>query len=188
MEEGLVIGRSWWSFLLRGIIAIAFGIILLAYTGATVKNLTIIVGLFAMIDGIVNVVLSIVLATRKERWGWTLAWGLFGLLLGAIIISHPGVAVEVVAILAGIWAVVVGIAVLALAFDMPPMSGRGAVGVLGVLSIIIGIVILVYPFGSVYALSVLVAIYALIAGVFDLFLSFYVKRMQHKLSKELKTA
>lgn len=187
MEEG-IINRSWWSFLLRGIVAIAFGIILLAWTGATVGTIIVLVGLLALIDGVVNVILAVVRATRKEKWGWTLAAGLIGFLLGAVIIAHPEFTFEVVAVLVGIYAVAMGIAMLAFAFDLPAMSGRGWVGVLGALSIIIGIIILVYPFGSAYTVSVLVAIYALAVGIFDIFLTFFALGRQRKVKKEVGAA
>src|SRR5450756_569535 len=122
------------------------------------ETFIIIFGLFVLIDGLVNVVRSIVLANRKDRWGWTLVGGILGFLIGAIILSHQAFALDFVVILVGIWAVIMGIAELAIAFDMPPMSGRGLVGLSGVLSLIIGIIILVYPFGSVYALMVVLAI------------------------------
>ena len=181
MEE--VITRSWWSFLIRGIIAVALGIILLAWCGATVKTFIVIFGLFVLVDGLVNVIRSIVLATRKQRWGWTLVGGLIGFLIGAIILAHQEFALAFVVILVGIWAVIMGIAELAIAFDMPPMSGRGLVGLSGVLSLILGVIILVYPFGSVYALMVVLAIYAFLAGLYLIFLAFYALGAQRRLKK-----
>ena len=192
MDEEVVmvelLTRSWWSFLVRGIIAIALGIILVAWPGATVKTFIIIFGLFVLIDGLVNVVRSLVLASRKERWGWTLTGGLLGFLIGAIILAHQEFALSFVVILVGIWAIIAGISELAIAFDMPPMSGRGMVGFLGVLSLIIGIVILVYPFGTVYTLMVVLAIYAFVAGAYLIFLAFYSMGAKHRLKKEAKAA
>ena len=192
MDEEVVmvelLTRSWWSFLVRGIIAIALGIILIAWPAPTVKVFIIIFGLFVLIDGLVNVIRSIVLASRKERWGWTLVGGLLGFLIGAIILAHQEFALSFVVILVGIWAIIMGVSELAIAFDMPPESGRGLVGLLGVLSLIIGIIILVYPFGSVYALMVVLAIYAFFAGLYLIFLAFYALGAQRKLKKEAKAA
>jgi len=184
VEVDLVM-KSWWSFLLKGIIAIIFGIILLFLPGATVKTLVIIVGLFALIDGLVNVIRSFVLMARKQPWGWALAGGLIGFLLGAIILRHQEFALDFVIILVGIWIVLMGIVELAMAFDMPPKTGRGILAVFGIILLALGIIVLVYPFGSAYALMVVIAIYALVAGVFDIGFSFYAMSEERKIKKEL---
>jgi uncharacterized membrane protein HdeD (DUF308 family) len=185
MDEVDVVMKNWWAYLLKGIIAIIFGIILVALPGATVKTLVIIVGLFALIDGLVNVIRAVVMMVRKEPWGWTLAAGLIGFLLGAIILRHQEFALEFVVILAGIWIILSGIVELAVAFDMPPKTGRSVLAVFGIILLAVGIIVLVYPFGSAYALMVLVAIYAFIAGIFDIFFSFYAMSEEKKIKKEL---
>jgi uncharacterized membrane protein HdeD (DUF308 family) len=183
--EATVILRNWWSFALRGVIAIIFGIILLAWPAATLKVLITIIGILMLIDGFANMIRSAVLAGRKERWGWTLVEGLVGVLIGAIILAHMEFTVAFVAILAGIWVLILGIAQIALAFDLPPNTGRGILGVVGIISIAFGIVIVVYPFGSVYALTVLIGIYALVKGALDIVVSIYAWRLQREEKEEI---
>lgn len=173
MKTEVIIFKHWWSYLLRGIIAIAFGIVMIVYPSATLKTFIWIFGAFALAAGIVDVIMAIVLAYRKERWGWPLVGGLLSILLGGIVLNHPNVALEVVVLLVAIWALVTGIAVMASAFDMPPNSGRGFLGAYGALSIIAGIIILAYPVGSTYAVMVLIGIYALMGGSFLIVLSLY---------------
>ena len=180
METGFI-AKSWWSFLLRGLIAIALGIILLVWPAATVGVIILLFGIFALLDGIIETILSIVGAVRKLKgWGWTLGKGLVGILIGAIILARPDVALGVVVILIAIWAIAIGFAEIAAAFDMPPESGRGFVGVLGALSLILGIVILVVPRESVYLFVLIVGIYALVAGFFNVILSFFALNWEKK--------
>jgi uncharacterized membrane protein HdeD (DUF308 family) len=183
MEETDLVMESWWSYLLKGIIAVFFGILLFSWPGATIKTLVIIVGLFAIIDGLVSVIRSFVMMARKERWGWTLAGGLIGFLLGAIILRHQEFALAIVVILVGLWIMLMGIVELAVAFDMPPKSGRGILAIFGVILLALGVIVLVYPFGSTYALMVVIGIYALIAGIFDIGFSFYAMAEQRKMTK-----
>ena len=89
-------------------------------------------------------------------------------------------------VLVGLWAIIMGIIMLAGSLDMPPHTGRGWVGLLGILSVILGIVILVYPYGSVYAAAVLIGIYALVVGVFDIVLAFYAMGKKHEIEKAYK--
>jgi len=186
MEEGVIVLRRWWSYLLRGIIALVVGVILIAWTGASARVLADIVGIFLMLDGIVNVILSIMRAVDKEKWAWTLVWGLIAILIGAVIISRPAVLYTLIVVLVGLWAIIMGIVMFAGSLEMPPHSGRGWVGLVGALSVVLGIIILVYPYGSVYAAAVLIGIYALVVGVFDIFLAFYAMVKRHEIDKAYK--
>ncbi len=180
MEKNLT-ARPWWAFLIRALVAIAFGIILLAWPAATVYVLLVVFGIFALVDGVIGVIASIVLATRKESWGLVLVSGLLGLLIGGIVLSRPDIALVVVILLIVIWAIVSGIFELIAAFDMPPASGRGLLGAVGVLSIIIGILLISIPLETAWAVIIIIGIYALVAGVGNIVLAFYTKSAQKKL-------
>lgn len=183
MDEDLLIVGHWWSFLARGLIAIILGIILIAMPGITGTTVIVLVGLLVLLEGLVNVVLAITRGIKGYSWGWTLAWGLISILIGGLILSRPSTALTVVIILAGLWAIVVGIIMLAFSFDLPPDTGRGFVGILGFLSIVMGIIILAYPAGSAYAVAVLVGIYALIRGVYEIILAVMARALQRRIEK-----
>jgi uncharacterized membrane protein HdeD (DUF308 family) len=176
--EGNLLARRWWSYLLRGLLAIAFGIILLAWPGATVLVLLVVFGIFAVIDGIVDVILAIALASDKQQWGWTLVKGVVGLLIGIVILTRPDVALTVVVVLIAIWAILSGFIELAAAFDMPPDSGRGFVGLFGAISVIVGVLLLAVPFTTVFVFIVIVGIYAIVAGIIGFILSFVMRKWQ----------
>jgi uncharacterized membrane protein HdeD (DUF308 family) len=192
MEEVDIVVGSWWSFLIRGIIALAFGVVMISYPSATAKTFFWIFGVFVLLYGLIDVIRGVVRLFKKEKWFGTFAWGAVGFVIGGIILGHLDKATAdflwVMAILVGIWVIVLGIVELAGAFDLPPGTGRGWIGVLGAISMIFGIIILVYPFGSVYALMVIIGIYAIIAGIFDIVMSIYVPHVTRKLNKDLKAA
>ncbi|RJP34777.1 MAG: hypothetical protein C4536_02245 [Actinobacteria bacterium] len=175
-----ILYRSWWSYVLRGILALIFGILFLAYPGATLRTFIILLGIFLIVDGVVNLIRSIIFVFRKEPWGWTLVWGLVGLLIGLIFVNHTDFTLAFVAILAGIWVIIMGIAEIAIAIDMPPESGRGILAVFGVISLGFGIAILAWTAGTVYALMVILGIYLLVVAVMDFIIGIYVGRIQHK--------
>jgi len=183
-----ILYRSWWSYVMRGVLALIFGILFLAYPGATLKTFIILIGVLLIIDGVINLIRSIVFVFRKEPWGWTLVWGLVGLLIGLIFVNHTDFTLAFVAVLMGLWVIVMGIAEIAIAFDMPPESGRGVLGVFGVISLGFGIAILAWTAGTVYALMVIFGIYLLVAAVMDFIIGIYVGRMQHKEKKAIEEA
>lgn len=177
-----VIKRNWWAYLLRGLVAIALGIILLAWPGATLTVLIVVFGVFALIEGAIEFILAIVLASKKEPWGLTMVKSLVGLLLGGVIIARPDIALSVVVILFAIWMIATGFIQLILAFEMPPMSGRSLVGFGGILSVVIGILLLAVPWGTVHAVLILIAILALVLGLWLIILGFYSLNLKRKLA------
>ena len=183
-----ILYRSWWAYVLRGVLALVFGILFIAYPGATLKTFITILGIFLVIDGVLNLIRSAVFIFRKEQWGWTLVWGIIGLLLGAILIKHTEFTLGFVAIIAGIWVIVMGIAEIAISIDMPPNSGRGFLAVFGVISLGFGIAILAWTAGTVYALMVVIAIYLFAMALLDFIISIYAVRFQHREKKEIEEA
>ena len=181
-----ILRRSWWSYVLRGVAALIFGILFLAYPGATLKTFITLLGIFLVIDGAINIIRSIIFVFKKEPWGWTLVWGLVGLLIGLILINHTDFTLAFVAILAGIWVIIMGIAEIAIGIDMPPDSGRGFLIVFGIISVGFGIAILAWTAGTVYALMVVIAIYLLVVAVMDFIIGIYVLFFQHKEKEEIE--
>jgi uncharacterized membrane protein HdeD (DUF308 family) len=183
-----ILYRSWWSYIVRGVLALIFGILFIAYPDATLKTFITILGIFFVIDGVVNIIRSIVFIVRKEPWGWTLVWGFVGLLIGAVLINHTEFTLGFVAILAGIWVVIMGIAEIAISIDMPPNSGRGFLAVFGIISLGFGIVLLAWTAETVYALMVIIGIYLLAVALLDFIISIYALRFQRREEKEIEKA
>lgn len=190
MEEIDVIVSSWWSFLLKGLAALALGIALIAYPGATAKAFFLIFGIFLLIFGAIDLIRGIYHLFKKERWFVTFAWGIFDLLIAGIVLGHLNEAsltvIWILSIIVGIWVLVMGILELVGAFELPPIKSRPWLAGLGAISIIFGIVILAMPFDTVYALMVILGIYAIIAGLVDIVMSVYLPLETRKLKKELK--
>ncbi len=116
----------WWLAIVRGIFAIIFGILALTWPAETAVILTLVFAVYAIVDGIVNIVGAI--ATRKEdsTWGWLLAQGILTLIVGVLAIFAPLYAASFVVLFVlwviAIWAVIGGI------FGIPAAASLGASG------------------------------------------------------------
>ncbi len=179
MEAGIVL-RSGWTYVLRGILALAMGVLFLAYPGATLKTFIVIAGIFLLVDGVVNLIRSLVLAANRIPWGWTLVWGVAGLLLGTVLVRHTEFTLAFAAALVGIWAIFVGIVEIALALDLPPLSGRGFLAAFGSISLAFGVAMLALTAETVYAFMVVVGIFLLARSTMNFIIGFYVLRLQRQ--------
>ncbi len=69
-----VFSRFWWMFLLRGAIAVLFGVVLFASPGVSLASLVILFGIFVLADGIGNVVMAFGGRQEEDHW-WVLLLG-----------------------------------------------------------------------------------------------------------------
>jgi uncharacterized membrane protein HdeD (DUF308 family) len=106
----------WWS-LFSAVLAIAAGIVLLAWPVSGAVSLTLLLIVFFTIEGVLSIMYA--LEHKKElsgRWGWMLASGVIDLVLAAIIlIGLPGTAVWALGLLVGINMLFGGSALIAMA-------------------------------------------------------------------------
>ena len=106
----------WWS-LLSAVLAIAAGIVLLAWPVSGAVSLTLLLIVFFTIEGVLTIMYA--LEHKKElsgRWGWMLASGIIDLILAAIILAGlPGTAAWALGLLVGINMLFGGTALIAMA-------------------------------------------------------------------------
>jgi uncharacterized membrane protein HdeD (DUF308 family) len=106
----------WWS-LFSAVLAIAAGIVLLAWPVSGAVSLTLLLIVFFTIEGVLSIMYA--LEHKKElsgRWGWMLVSGIIDLVLAAIIlIGLPGTAVWALGLLVGINMLFGGSALIAMA-------------------------------------------------------------------------
>lgn len=181
MDEIYIGVRNWWSFLLKGIAAIAFGIILLVWPASTLRVFAYLIGALALIIGAVETIWSIVLLVQKEKAWLLLVRGLVSLLIGLLLVLRTGFTFAVVVVIIAVWEIVVGFVELVVAFEMPKDSGRGLLGFSAVLSIILGILLLVLPLETVYAVIIVISAFLIVGGIVSIIEAFYAKKLRKEI-------
>ena len=69
-----LVSRYWWTIVLRGVVALLFGVMTFAWPGATVAGLVLVFGAYSLVDGIAGVIVGIKNYGEQERWWATLTW------------------------------------------------------------------------------------------------------------------
>ncbi|MHB8895645.1 MAG: HdeD family acid-resistance protein [Candidatus Geothermincolia bacterium] len=170
---------KWWTYLLRGILALIFGVIILVWPGATVLVLIILFGCYVLVEGLFAVGFSIAKASKGEKWVALLLLGILGIIVGLAVLVRPGAGTLAVLIVFAIWLVIRGFLMLISAFEMSgAASVRWLVGISGALALILGILMLIFPISGVFGVILVIGIYSLVAGVFLAISSFYIKKIE----------
>lgn len=162
----------WWLVLVQGIAAIVIGVLLLIEPRMTTAVLVQVMGIYFLVAGIVNLVSLFV---DRTQWGWKLLLGVVGIAAGLAIIQHPlwaSVLVPATLVLVlGIQGLIFGIVGLIQAFQG---AGWGA-GILGVLSIIFGILLITNPVIAGFSLPFVLGICAVFGGILSLVAAFQMR-------------
>jgi uncharacterized membrane protein HdeD (DUF308 family) len=106
-------------------------------------------------------------------WGWMLSMGVISVVIGLVALVFPGPTLLAIAILFGIQLVALGVFRFVEAIATSARSGwlKAVNALLAVIAVVVGIYLLRHPFLSVLLLSVLLGIFWIAYGVFDLFLA-----------------
>jgi len=159
----------WWAVLIQGIFSILIGILLLAYPGATTLVIIQFIGIYWLVTGIFSLV---GIFMDRSMWGWKLFAGLIGIMAGLAIMRHPLWSTimlpTTMVIFMGVSGLFIGVASMIGAFK----GGGWAAGILGALSILFGLLLLVSPFATAFALPWVYGILGIAGGIAALFAAF----------------
>lgn len=152
------------ALLIRGLVFFILGLIGLFRPIGSMAALTVIVGIFLLLDAMGALFLSI--ACRRFSGVF---WSLLLCASGIAMIVRPVEADVLIAVVLGIWMFTTGVGELLSAQVSP---SRMILSCFGILSILIGIFLIVAPFAGLTAFSWLIALLLLFAGAEMLILAF----------------
>ena len=167
-----MMARNWGLQAVRGIAAIVLGIAAWLWPDQTLIPLVILFGVFAVIDGALNVAIAVLLAQDQEfRW-LPLAIGFAGAILGIVIIAGPDLVRIGLTYVIAIWAIVMGgfniLTALALFGEFP---GAWPLAFMGIISVLFGVAVGVTPDIGSRTLAGLIGTFAVLYGVLALTLA-----------------
>ena len=119
--------RYWWLFLLRGIVAILFGVLSFMWPGITLVTLVLFWGAFALVDGVLALAHAIMGGGVGSRW-WLALVGIAGIAAGLVTFLMPG------------------LTALVLLFTLPGPGLIGFVWVIAAYAIVFGVLLIGFAF------------------------------------------
>jgi len=167
-----VLADNWWLVALRGLLAILFGIAAFAMPAATLLALVIFFGAYALVDGVLNIVLAVRGARKGERWGWLLVNGLLGIAVGVMAMLWPGITVLAFVFMVAAWALLSGGLMLGAAIGLKVNHGRWLLVLGGILSMLYGVLLFATPLIGALVLTWWIGAQALVFGVILIVLAF----------------
>jgi uncharacterized membrane protein HdeD (DUF308 family) len=166
--------RAWWLLLILGLISVVVGGLLIFWPGSTITVVTMIVGFFMIVTGVVRFFVAVFDSHSQDRWLMVFA-GIIGIVLGVIVMKNPEGTIKVIALIVAIFWLIAGLVDFFRGLTNSDIPDRSARIVFGLMSVIFGIVILVWPAITIGVFAILAGIYAVFFGILEIVASFQIK-------------
>lgn len=165
--------RNWWSWVIRGFLGIAVGILTFLWPGITLAALVFVFAVYALIDGAVSLTGAWHAVAAHERWGALLFEGIVGIAVACITVMRPRFAVLSLIYVMAAWAIVTGVAEIVAAIRLRRhISGEWLLVLCGIASIAFGVLIAAVPMAGALIVALWFGAYALVFGALMVVLGF----------------
>ena len=170
--------RNWWLLALRGLAAVIFGVLAFAWPGITLLSLIWLFGAFALVNGILSLVLATKAPKGYPRFGSLILGGLLGILAGLLTFVMPGITALGLLILIAAWALVTGILEIVAAIKLrKTITGEWMLILAGLASVAFGILLILQPAAGALVMVLWIGAYALVFGILLFVLAFKMRSL-----------
>jgi uncharacterized membrane protein HdeD (DUF308 family) len=160
----LSLSRNWWLVALRGLLILLFGLAALVWPGVTLAVLVLWVGAGLLVNGAFALGAAIA-GHDVEGRGWLVLEGVLGIVAGIIAFGYPGITQFLLLWMVAGWAVASGVAEIAAAVHFRKViTGEWLLGLAGVLSVLFGVLLIVWPVAGLLTLALVIGWYAILYG------------------------
>jgi uncharacterized membrane protein HdeD (DUF308 family) len=171
---------NWWLLLLRGLAAIAFGILAFFWPGLTLLTLILLWGVYALCDGVLALGAAIFAKSNDmaPRW-WLALAGVISILAGLATFLYPGMTALVLLMFIAAWAIIIGALQIWGAIEWRKLlDDAWLLALNGVLSIAFGALLFAQPGAGAVALVWMIGWFAVVFGCLNVALAFRLKRFK----------
>jgi uncharacterized membrane protein HdeD (DUF308 family) len=188
LKEGeQTLARIWKVTALRGVVAIAFAIVILVWPSLGLATLITLFGAFALVSGVATIAGAFNPPIQGGERAWLVSEGLLGITVGLVVFVWPGLSALGLLYVIAAWATAMGVVQVILAFVLPLSGGRSLLAVLGgLLSVAFGVIMFGHPGAGALALLALIAAFAFVTGVMQIAFALELRRVVGELELRVR--
>jgi uncharacterized membrane protein HdeD (DUF308 family) len=182
------ISRNWWMFAVRGVFAIIFGVVALMWPEQALQALVLLFGAYALVDGIFAIFAGIASYRYFDQWWAVLLEGVAGVIIGLLTFFWPNITSLVLVYFIGAWALITGTLEIVAAIELRHViTGEWMLILGGLLSILFGVMMFVFPVAGAVSVIWVVGIYAVVFGISEIIFAFRLNGLRQEARKTLES-
>ena len=157
----------WKTVLAWGVLTLIVGVVVLVWPGKSILVAAVLFGIYLVTSGIAQVVFAFLLDATGGQRVLLFISGALSVVVGVLAFRHyeEGWPILLLAIWIGVGFIFQGVAAAGFASSYPGLPDRGWYIFLGVLSVIAGMVVIVWPFGSIVMLAIVTGVWLVVIGI-----------------------
>jgi uncharacterized membrane protein HdeD (DUF308 family) len=188
MAAARVMAQGWWTYVVRGVIAVAFGV--LAFL-SPLWGLTLLVALFgiwALTEGVTSFMAGMRARATERRWWVEILEAIVSIAAGILALVFPALAAEILIYLIAAWAIVIGVFQVYLAVRIrDQIKGEFWLALAGAAAIIFGIATFLFPAASALSITWLIGSFAIAFGLLLVILGWRLRRIAELVRRDEAT-
>jgi uncharacterized membrane protein HdeD (DUF308 family) len=174
LAPGLLIAQSWQATVILGAVTLILGLIVSFHPGGSLNVVAVLLGIALICSGIFHLVR--IFGRGEAHRVWLGISGLLLIVIGVVLIRHLHLTTALIGLYVGITWIVQGVTALIAGIAGAGGEGRGWWIAFGALSVIAGIVVTATPVNSVTVLAVLLGIWLIVIGFFEIIAGIMLRR------------
>ena len=167
IETPSVIRNLWKSVLALGVVTLALGAAVLIWPGDSIVVASVVFGVYLLVSGIAQAVAAFTVDMSAGSRVVFFISGALSVVLGYFAFRdfNNGAAVWMLAIWIGVGFIFQGVAATVLAIEIPALPSRGWYIFTGILTVVAGVVTMVWPFTSIVVLAIVAGSCLVVLGI-----------------------
>ena len=168
-----VLAATWQATLFLGVLTLILGIVVSFHPSGSLNVLAVLLGVLMILSGIFHLIR--VFDSEESHRVWLGIAGLLFIVIGVVLIRHLHLTLAIIGLVIGITWIVQGLAALIGGISGGAREGRAWWIIFGVVSLIAGIVVASTPTSSLNVLAVLLGIWFIVMGIFEISGGFFLR-------------
>ena len=173
--SGLVLAESWQATVVLGALTVIIGLIVSFHPAGSLNVVAVLLGILMILSGIFHLIR--IFGPGEAHRVWTGIAGLLFIVIGVVLIRHLHLTLALVGLFVGLTWIVQGVTALIGGIADGAREGRAWWITFGAVSLIAGIVVTATPVSSLTVLAVLLGIWFIIMGIFEIIGGLMLRRM-----------
>jgi uncharacterized membrane protein HdeD (DUF308 family) len=161
-----VLARRWWLVALRGAAALVFGLLTLFNPAVTLAVLVLFFGAYALVNGAFTIAEAVASRGSESNWTAHVVSGVLSVIIGLLTFFMPGVTGLILLYFIAAWAIVTGLTEIIAGIRLRNViTGEWFLVLAGVLSVVFGLMLIVFPGAGALAVALWIGAYATVFGI-----------------------